>query len=201
MKERRRKIGKEWLVDTVGNISYSLVTGAILDYLAGLRGWGIVASRGTATAINTATGGLYGQYRNWVFKKTKRVRESKLMRKLSRAALFYGGTSIANLTGCPFEGYAEIADHFTQTDKLQDGITDFFVFNTFQLPIYAFSVAVGSLVRERTIDVNKISKGASYLATVSPFIGPTLGLYLDELRKVFGLKSASQNATLEGKIK
>ena len=160
---------KESLVDTLGVVSYSLIVGAGMDYSAGLRGMGIVASRTYGTAINIPTGAPYGKWRNFIYEKSR------------------------------------ITD---KSSKLKKSIAELLAFNTFQVPLYATVVAVGSLVSnllsngEFKIDFDKVSAGAQHLAIVSPFIGPTLGLYTEELRKAFGLKSAPRKAreSLENKL-
>ncbi len=143
------------LVDTVGNISYSLIAGTILDSCAGLNFAGIVASRASATAINSVTGGPYGWWREKAFKLTKTSEES---------------------------------------GKIRKSLVDLLAFNTFQVPIYATAVAIGSLISEGKVDMEKVQNGATYLATISPFIGPTLGWYMDGCRKLFGVKSAVEGA-------
>lgn len=143
------------VVDTAGNITYSLIAGSILDYCAGLNLSGIVASRASATAINSVTGGPYGYWREKVFKTTRTNEKSGKIRKT---------------------------------------LVDLLAFNTFQVPIYATAVAIGSLVSEGKIDMEKVQNGALYLATISPFIGPTLGWYMDGCRKIFGVKSAAEGA-------
>lgn len=143
------------LVDTAGNISYSLIAGSILDYCAGLNFTGIIASRASATVINSVTGGPYGWWREKTFKITKTNEESGRIKKT---------------------------------------LVDLLAFNTFQVPIYSVAVAIGSLVSEGKIDMEKVQNGATYLATISPFIGPTLGWYMDACRKLFGIKSAAEGA-------
>lgn len=143
------------IVDTVGNITYSLITGSILDYCAGLNFAGILASRASATAMNSVTGGPYGWWREKAFKLTKTNKESGKIRKT---------------------------------------LVDLLSFNTFQVPIYAAAVAIGSLISEGKVDIEKVQNGATYLATISPFIGPTMGWYMDGCRKLFGIKSAAEGA-------
>lgn len=75
------KKGKEAIADTIGGVSYPLVVGSIIDYSSGLRGMGIVASRGYATAINAPTGAIYGKWRNFLYKATRTTDESSKLRK------------------------------------------------------------------------------------------------------------------------
>ena len=69
------------LVDTGGNVSYSLLVGSVLDYCAGLNCTGIIASRASATAMNSVTGGPYGWWREQAFRLTKTTEESRRWRK------------------------------------------------------------------------------------------------------------------------
>ncbi len=164
MENKTKQIGKESIIDTVGNVTYPLIVGTLLDYASGLRGLGIVASRTYATGINIPTGAPYGKWRNVMFKLTRTNKESSKIRK---------------------------------------SFVDLVAFNTFQVPLYSSVIAVGSLVSEGKIDWDKVKNGAEYLAMISPFIGPTMGWYMDGLRKVFKLKSAPEKASnsLEDKIK
>ena len=150
--------GKEGWIDTLGNTTYPLVVGGMLDYASGLRGWGIAASRAYAMGINVPTGALYGKWRNKLFNATKTNKESS---------------------------------------KLRQGLVDLLAFNTFQVPIYATAIAIGSLLSEGKVDLEKVRDGAGYLAMASPLIGPTMGWYMDKLRKVFKLKSAPEKAKIK----
>src|SRR3989338_3052182 len=139
----KKKVG---LVDIGGNITYSLMVGTALDYAAGLNFTGILASRASATAMNTVTGGPYGWWREQAYRVTNTTKESGKVRKT---------------------------------------LVDLLAFNTFQVPVYATALAVGSLVSEGKVDWEKVQDGATYLATISPFIGPTMGWYLDGFRRLF----------------
>ena len=145
--------GKVGLVDTFGNVTYSLITGSILDYSAGLDLSGIMASRTSATGINTITGGLYGWWRENIFQVAKTNEES---------------------------------------NKVKKWLTDLIAFNTFQVPIYALAVSLGSLFSEGRIDLEKVKDGAEHLAIISPLIGPTMGWYMDGFRKVFDIEPAAK---------
>lgn len=154
----KKKIG---LVDTGGNITYSLLVGTVLDYCAGLNCAGIVASRASATAMNTVIGGPYGWWREWAYRVTKTTKESGKVRKT---------------------------------------LVDLLAFNTFQVPVYAAAVAIGSFLSEGKVNWDKVQDGATYLATISPFIGPTMGWYLDHFRRLFGVKSAAEGAYQKNRI-
>ena len=80
--EKKPSAKKIAIVDTLGNITYSLITGSMLDYSAGLNLKGIIGSRTSATAINSVTGGLYGWWREKMFKWTKTKADSNKVRKV-----------------------------------------------------------------------------------------------------------------------
>ncbi|MEK6927329.1 MAG: L-alanine exporter AlaE [Nanoarchaeota archaeon] len=157
LKENKIKKGKESLVDTLGNITYPLIVGGIIDYASGLRGFGILASRSYATLINVPAGAPYGKWRNLIFKVTKTTDESS---------------------------------------RIRQSLTDLLAFNSFQVPLYSTVIAVGSLISEGSINWEKVKHGAEYLAITSPVIAPTMGLYMDWLRKTFKLKSAPEKANV-----
>lgn len=73
-------------------------------------------------------------------------------------------------------------------------MVDLVSFNTFQVPLYATAVGVGSFISEGKFDLEKAIKGAEHLAMISPFIAPTMGWYIDGMRRIFGVKTAVQGA-------
>ena len=154
-KEQGPSARKIAIVDTAGNITYSLLVGIPLDCSAGLNCTGVAASRATATAINSVTGGPYGWWREKTYQVTRTTEESGKARKT---------------------------------------LVDLLAFNTFQVPIYATALAIGSLVSEGTIDTEKVMDGARNLAIISPLVGPTMGWYMDWFRGLFGVKSAAEGA-------
>ena len=68
-------------VDTIANITYSLAVGGALDYACGLYPLGILASRASATAMNAATGGIYGRWREIVYRTVRPLETSGHARK------------------------------------------------------------------------------------------------------------------------
>lgn len=143
------------IVDTLGNVTYSLIVGGALDYWSGLDLKGIAGSRASATAMNSFTGGAYGWWREKFFNWTKTKPEHNKIRKTA---------------------------------------VDLLAFNTFQIPIYGTGVAIGSLFQDGYVDLEKVIDGMEHLATISPLIGPTMGLYMDGFRKLFGIKPAVNGA-------
>ena len=118
---------------------------------------------------------------------------------LSGIATSRGSATVLNLvTGAPYGKWRNWMYRITKTtdksSKRRQYFTDLLAFNTFQVPIYAIAASSGTLVSEGHIDLNKVWHGSLYLATISPFIGPTRGWYMDRLRKLFKLKSAPEKA-------
>jgi len=184
--------GKEGLVDTLGTISYSLITGTLLDFASGLNFWGMLTSRAYGTAMNIPTAAPYGKWRNFLHRKTNFLKENEKVKKMLETIIYVGGASLAHLTGSSSESYSPMAKELVSSNKLQDSIIDLLAFNTFQVPLYASAVATGSLISDGHVDLEKVRSGAEYLITISPFMGPTVGMYLDSLRKIFKLKSAPE---------
>lgn len=198
--ELKQKSLKESIVDTVGNITYPLILGTPLDYFTGLRGWGIVASRTYATGINAPSGWVYGKYRNLLHKKTASLKDNSTLKSILKNVFTLGTVSLAQLTGSPYQAYSEIADNLIETNKIQDSLVDLVAFNSFQVPLYSTVIIAGSFVSNLIqgyigVDWGKAWNGAISLAKLSPFIGPTMGMYMDGLRKLFGVKSAVEKST------
>ncbi len=82
--------------------------------------------------------------------------------------------------------------------KIRKSLVDLLAFNTFQVPVYGTAVAIGSFISEGKVDWEKVKNGCEYIAIISPLIAPTMGWYLDGLRKVFKIKPAfeKQNQAL-----
>lgn len=152
-KPKKSLPSKTVVADTLGNVTYPLIVGGLIDYASGLNLLGIVTSRVSGIPLNVVSGRPYGWWREQTYKITN-TKES--------------------------------------SGKIRKTLTDLLAFNTFQVPLYAGLVALGSLVSEGHVDWNKVGHGASYLAEISPLIGPTMGIYMDSLRKVFGVKSAAE---------
>lgn len=165
--DQKKKSRKETLVDTLGLVASSL-TGVVPDYFSGLRGTGILAARAYGVAAIFPTGGPYGKWRNFLYKKTKTTDKSS---------------------------------------KLRDYLVELTAFNSFQIPLYATTLAIGSLAsnmmnNEFRIDPEKIIRGVEFLLLTSPISAPGLGFYMEEVRKLFKLESAPEKArkSLENKV-
>ena len=107
-------------------------------------------------------------------------------------------TAVNTVTGGFYGWWREKAFSVTKTTKesgkIKKTIVDLLAFNTVQVPIYATAIAVGGLISEGKIDWEKVQDGSTYLATISPLVGPTMGWYMDRFRKLFGIKSATEKA-------
>ena len=69
LEETTKETWKERIVDTAGNITYSLMTGIALDAAANQNIGEIAASRTQATIINAVTGAAYSWWRDYVYRK------------------------------------------------------------------------------------------------------------------------------------
>ena len=73
---------REAIADTIGKVTYSILVGVGLDYFqAGLRGWGIVSARASATAVNMVTGSPYARWREGWYTLTRTSEKSSKLRK------------------------------------------------------------------------------------------------------------------------
>ncbi|MGA2130065.1 MAG: L-alanine exporter AlaE [Candidatus Pacearchaeota archaeon] len=80
-------------------------------------------------------------------------------------------------------------------------------FLSFQVPLYATTLAMGSLAshlgyHELKVDPEKILTGVGLLTLASPIAAPGTGLWMEAGRKIFGLDSAGKKArkSLEGEL-
>ena len=107
-------------------------------------------------------------------------------------------TGMTFLTSAPYGMWRNFVFKTAKTNdssgNLRKTLTDLLAFNTFQAPIYATAVAIGSLVSEGRIDWEKVRVGSLHIAVISPLIAPTFGWYMDRIRKAFSIKSATEQA-------
>ena len=113
------------------------------------------------------------------------------------------GTAINIPTGAAYGRWRNFLYRTTRTtdksSRLRKGAVEFAAFTTFQVPLYASVIAVGSLAGhlsqgEIKVDLDKIGKGAAILTCISPFVAPTVGLWMEGVRKICGLKSAPRKS-------
>ncbi len=113
---------KKVLVDTIGNITYSLIVGTCLDYNAGLNLEGIAASRFSATILNTITGGAYGWWREQAYKITKtKIGSGIIKKKLVDLIAFNTFQVPVYVIGVVIGGF--ISEPNIDWKKVQDGAT------------------------------------------------------------------------------
>jgi hypothetical protein len=105
---------------------------------------------------------------------------------------------INSATGGPYGWWREKICELTKTTEesiwIRRMAADVLAFNTFQLPIYVIGVAAGTLISEGELNLQKIQDGAWNLFRISPLIGPTMGMYMNGFRKLFGIKPAEAGA-------
>ena len=101
-------------------------------------------------------------------------------------------------TAAPYGWWREKVYGFSGTNEesgnLRKTLTELLAFNIFQVPGYAAVLAIANFISEGEVDSNKLISGMTNLAVISPFIAPTMGLYMDFIRKLFGVKSAAAYA-------
>ena len=113
------------------------------------------------------------------------------------------GTAINVPTAAPYGKWRNLLYKATKTtdesSKFRKGAIELLAFNTFQVPLYATVVAVGSLAsnlshEECKVDMEKVKRGSEILTLISPAVGPTLGLWCEGIRKLFKVKSSGRKA-------
>ncbi len=79
-----------------------------------------------------------------------------------------------------------------ESSQKKKRITELIAFNTFQIPVYAAAIAIGSLAQEGTIQYEKMIKGTGNLLMISPLIGPTMEWYMNKTRELFRIKTPEE---------
>jgi hypothetical protein len=101
-------------------------------------------------------------------------------------------------TGGIYGWWREKCSDFTNTtkksSKIKKSLNELLAFNTFQVPIYASALAVGSYISEGEVNFEKVINGSKNLAIISPVIGPVMGWYMDKVRKLFNVEPAAEGA-------
>ena len=121
------------------------------------------------------------------------------------------GTGINIPTAAPYGKWRNFLYEKTKTtdksSKFKKYLTELLAFDTFQVPLYATVLSVGSLAYnlskgEFKIDFDKVERGTEILTAISPLVGPVMGLYMEGFRKLFKLDSAPKKAgkSLEEKL-
>jgi hypothetical protein len=121
------------------------------------------------------------------------------------------GTAINIPTGAPYGKWRNFLYKKTKTtdesSNFRKYLVELLAFDSFQVPLYATVLSAGSLFSNLLegkvkIDFDKVQRGTAILTAMSPLVSPTVGLYMEGVRKLFGLKSAPKKAreSLENKL-
>jgi hypothetical protein len=107
-------------------------------------------------------------------------------------------TGINAVVGGPYGWWREKVFEKTGTTeksgRIRRYVTDLAAFIPPRALIYAVTVTIASLLSEEPFDPDKVRDGAIKFTVFSPLIGPTMGMYIDLFRRVFGVKSAAEGA-------
>lgn len=186
--EKKPKRGLEGAVDTGASLLFSLVVGTSIDAYYGMKPGGIAIERLSGLSITGATSAVYGKWRNYAFKKTERLRDNEHIKEILREGMCFTTSALAVLTAVPRQAYPGYADYMVNTGKAQEYLVDLALFNSFQVPIYAMALTIGSLISDPQLDIGKVLHGVSTLAVLSPIVS-TVGRFMDRSRERFGLSS------------
>jgi hypothetical protein len=143
------------LVDTLGNVTCSLVIGSGLDCASGLDFKGVAASRATATAMNSVTGGPYGWWREKAFKLTRTNEKSGRVRK-TLADLLAFNTFQVPIYGVAVATGSLFSEGEVNFDKVQSGMTYLAMISPLISPVMGLFMDGA----RRIFGINTASKGA-----------------------------------------
>ena len=127
------------------------------------------------------------------------------------ASRAYGAAAILP-TGAHYGRWRNFLYEKTKTTDKSSRLREFMVemaaFNTFQVPLYATTLTAASFAShlikgELIVDFEKVRSGVETLALLSPIAAPGTGIYIDFVRKLFGLDPAPREARkmLESEVK
>ncbi|MBU1202283.1 MAG: L-alanine exporter AlaE [Nanoarchaeota archaeon] len=181
----KNDVSKKVAVDTGSRVSYSVVVGALIDYfMGGLTGWGIVASRGVATGINSVTSGPYGWWQDKWYGILKTVPETRKLKEV------FDDNDISHYF--EREKFGEVANYSGRRGK--QFLTDMIAFNTFEPIVYGISNCVGQLINTGDVDFQQVAEGMKAVVYISPLIAPTMRWTMQGARKIFGIKTSAELA-------
>ena len=84
-----------------------------------------------------------------------------------------------------------------QSSWLRRRAAELIPFNVLQPATTALAVAIGCLISEGSVDLEKVQEGALNMLFCSQVIAPAMGMYLDLFGRVFGVQSAARRAYKE----
>ncbi len=158
---------KTKLADIATSISFSLTIGTALDFYSGLRTLGEVAlSRALNGTFAVATSTLYGDWKDYLYRKTKTTEYHSLLRRKTVDWLAFA--TFGAPTYLPFVGGVKFISLYLSRGKI-DGVTV-----------------------QQTLDV--IWNATKTIYAVSPFTGILYGWYNDVVRKLFGAKTSGEKS-------
>lgn len=180
-----KNTSKKVAVDTGSRITYSLVVGAGIDYfLGGLTGWGIVASRATATGVNSVTSGPYGWWQDKWYSLLKTTPETRKINDI------FNSKNISDYV--VKEKFSEVTNYLGRRSK--QFVTDMLAFNTFETLVYDLANCAGQLFDTGDADFHQVFEGMKGIVYISPFVAPTMRMTMQGARKLFGVKTSAQKA-------
>lgn len=107
-------------------------------------------------------------------------------------------TVVNFFTGYPYgkwrEGWYRLTKTTEESSPLRKGLVELGAVNTFETYVYGAGVGIGSLIQNGEINYWDVQSGMEGLMMLSPFIGPTMGWWLDGTRWLLGVKSAAEEA-------
>jgi hypothetical protein len=113
----------------------------------------------------------------------------------------FSATIMNTFASGPYGLWREEIFKITKTNedssRVRKTLLDLVSYNTFRLPMYGVAIAIGSFSSEGKVDMEKVQNGVTYLAALSPIIGPTLGLYMNFCRKIVGVNSAEKGSYIK----
>jgi len=118
------------------------------------------------------------------------------------ARLSSTGVNIATsgLYGLVQKGVLKLTGTTEKSGLFRTILAETLAFNLFQVPVYAGVVAVGSLISDGQVDMDKVQDGAKYLAEISLVSGPIYGWYLGKCRQFFERKSNKSGTNKNGAL-
>lgn len=107
-------------------------------------------------------------------------------------------TGINLFTGYPYgkwrEGWYRLTNTTEESSHLRKGLVELGAVNTFETYVYGAAICIGSFIQKGEINYWDVQSGMEGLMVLSPFIGPTMGMWLNATCKIFGVKTVAERA-------
>ena len=108
-------------------------------------------------------------------------------------------TAINTVTGTPYARWRREWYKFTNTSeessRVRKSLVELAAFNTFETYTYGICAGIGSIVSSGTVDFEKITDGIAGLFYLSPFIGPTVGWWLNLTCRALRVRTVAERAS------